>query len=80
MELKDTIKIMTSEEYKERFKAEVYQLDIRIGKLVCNHVGVSLKYNRSSICKFSRGSSLADKNVIKLVAQAEKTALASIFF
>lgn len=33
MELEDTIKIMTSEEYKERFKAEVYQLDIRIGKL-----------------------------------------------
>lgn len=34
MELKDTIGMMTSEDYKERFKAEVCQLDIRIGKLV----------------------------------------------
>lgn len=33
MELKDTITMMQSEDYKERFKAEVYQLDIRIGKL-----------------------------------------------
>ena len=34
MELKDTIGMMASEDYKERFKAEVCQLDIRIGKLV----------------------------------------------
>ena len=34
MELKDTIGMMTSEDYKERFKAEICQLDIRIGKLV----------------------------------------------
>ena len=33
MELKDTITMMQSADYKERFKAEVYQLDIRIGKL-----------------------------------------------
>lgn len=33
MELKDTIAMMQSADYKERFKAEVYQLDIRIGKL-----------------------------------------------
>ena len=33
MELKSTIKLMNSKEYKDRFKAEVYQLDIRIGKL-----------------------------------------------
>lgn len=33
MELKDTIHMMQSADYKERFKAEVYQLDIRIGKL-----------------------------------------------
>jgi hypothetical protein len=33
MELKDTIEMMNSADYKERFKAEVYQLDIRIGKL-----------------------------------------------
>ena len=33
MELNDTIPMMKSADYKERFKAEVYQLDIRIGKL-----------------------------------------------
>lgn len=33
MELKDTVEMMQSEDYKERFKAEVYQLDARIGKL-----------------------------------------------
>lgn len=33
MELKDTIEMMNSADYKERFKAEFKQLDIRIGKL-----------------------------------------------
>ena len=33
MELKDTIALMTSDDYKERFKAEYYQLKIRASKL-----------------------------------------------
>lgn len=33
MELRNTIEMMISPDYKERFKAEVYQLDIRIDKL-----------------------------------------------
>lgn len=33
MELEDTIEMMTSEDYKERFKAEYYQTKIRYGKL-----------------------------------------------
>ncbi len=33
MELKDTIKIMESNDYKERFKAEYYQTKIRYDKL-----------------------------------------------
>ena len=33
MELKDTIPLMTSRDYRERFKAEYYQLKIRIEKL-----------------------------------------------
>ena len=33
MELKDTIELMTSEDYKERFKAEYYQTKIRYDKL-----------------------------------------------
>lgn len=34
MELKDTIDMMTSADYKERFKAEYYQLKIRRDKLM----------------------------------------------
>ena len=34
MELKDTIQMMQSADYKERFKAEYYQLLIRYHKLV----------------------------------------------
>lgn len=32
-ELKDTIELMTSDDYKDRFKAEYYQLKIRLTKL-----------------------------------------------
>lgn len=33
MELKDTIELMQSEDYKERFKAEYYQVKIHLEKL-----------------------------------------------
>lgn len=33
MELKDTIDLMTSSDYKDRFKAEYYQIKIRVEKL-----------------------------------------------
>lgn len=33
MELKDTIPLITSDDYRERFKAEYYQTKIRAGKL-----------------------------------------------
>lgn len=33
MELKDTIDLMTSSDYKDRFKAEYYQVKIRVEKL-----------------------------------------------
>ena len=33
MELKETIKLMESDDFKERFKAEYYQLKIRRNKL-----------------------------------------------
>ena len=40
MELKDTVKGMTSEDYRERFVAEYQQLKIRYGKLrkYCNSI------------------------------------------
>lgn len=33
MELRDTVEMMNSEDYKERFKAEYYQLKLRYDKL-----------------------------------------------
>ena len=33
MELNDTVKMMSSDDYKERFRAEYYQTVIRYGKL-----------------------------------------------
>lgn len=33
MELKDTIEMMNSTDYKERFKAEYHQLEVRIARL-----------------------------------------------
>lgn len=33
MELKETVEMMLSEDYKERFKAEYYQVKIRLEKL-----------------------------------------------
>ena len=33
MELRDTVELMESEDYKDRFKAEFYQLKIRYTKL-----------------------------------------------
>ena len=33
MQLKDTVEMMTSEDFKERFKAEYYQLLIRFDRL-----------------------------------------------
>ena len=33
MQLKDTVEMMTSEDFKERFKAEYYQLLIRLNSL-----------------------------------------------
>ena len=33
MELKDTVKLMNSDDYKERFRAEYYQTKIRYDKL-----------------------------------------------
>ena len=33
MELKDTVEVMNSEDYKDRFRAEYYQTVIRYGKL-----------------------------------------------
>ena len=47
MELKDTIVLMNSEDYKDRFKAEYYQTKIRyekLHKLLVKHVAGTLNF------------------------------------
>lgn len=52
MELKDTIELMTSKDYKERFVAEYWQLKIRYEKLkaFCNKIEATELYNESLGC------------------------------
>lgn len=45
MELKDTVQLMTSADYKERFQAEYWQLKIRYDKL-CNML---VKYKKGTL-------------------------------
>lgn len=45
MDLKDTVKMMMSEDYKERFKAEYYQLRIRYEKLK----GMVAKWDKATL-------------------------------
>lgn len=47
MELKDTIEMMQSDDYKERFKAEYYQLKIRRDKLQ-----ITVNKIRNDSCNF----------------------------
>lgn len=50
MELKDTINMMTSDDYKERFRAEYFQLKIRYDKLkdmVCKYEDGTLDFESS---------------------------------
>ena len=44
MELKDTIKLMESNDYKDRFKAEYYQVKIRREKLQKPLLGNNWEY------------------------------------
>ena len=44
MELKDTIKLMESDDYKDRFKAEYYQVKIRREKLQKTLLGNNWEY------------------------------------
>lgn len=50
MELNDTVEMMNSADYKERFKAEYLQLGIRIGKLanmLSNYAAGTLNFSPS---------------------------------
>lgn len=51
MELKDTVEMMLSEDYKERFKAEYWQLKFRLerlNRLIELHIAGQLTFELSS--------------------------------
>ena len=53
MELKDTIDLMNSEDYRERFKAEYYQTKIRYDKLhkiIVKMEAETCNFRRKRIC------------------------------
>lgn len=50
MELKDTVSLMNSADYKDRFKAEYFQLKVRYGKLkamLLKHYNGTLEFTPS---------------------------------
>ena len=65
--LKDTSEMMCSSDYKERFKAEYYQLRMRfsaLDKMLINYMSGRLSFNPSW-----RGIQYAQNNARKLRAQ-----------
>jgi len=55
MDLKDTVELMLSEDYKERFKAEYYQTKIRyekLHKMVVKYDAKTLDFDPSSDIDF----------------------------
>lgn len=60
MELSDTVQLMVSANYKDRLKAEYYQLSIRTEKL-----GAYLKSNYSELLSAQLALMQAYRNILK---------------
>lgn len=77
-ELKDTYALMVSKDYKSRFKAEYYQLDIRINKLkkaIDNYDKNTLDYKpecSKDLLEEQLIQMLGYKNLLKTRAKIEK--------
>ena len=81
MELKDTIELMTSKDYKDRFKAEYYQLLIRYKKLkdmLDKHSKGELEFTPTcpiSVLEEQLLSMIKYKNMLVMRAEIEGIAL-----
>lgn len=76
MELKDTIKLMESDDYKDRFKAEYYQVKIRkekLQKILGNWEYLSFTPQNSTKCylKYQYAVMLEYMQVLKKRAEKE---------
>lgn len=72
MELKDTITLMQSDDYKERFKAEYYQTKIRYDKLhkmLVKHDAGTLSFTLSTNADVLRQQAAAMGNYLYLLEE-----------
>lgn len=78
MELKDTVELMTSADYRQRFEAEYYQLEIRIeklSKLIRQYETGTLEFTPScslELLKYQRQAMHEYLHALKLRAEAER--------
>lgn len=74
MELKDTIKLMTSEDYKDRFIAEYQQTKIRyykLHKMLVRHDAGILPFEPTNISLLREQAAAMDKYLYLLEERAE---------
>lgn len=70
MELKDTVELMLSSDYRDRFRAEYYQIKIRYEKLsnlLLKHEKGELDFTLSSKLEIYQNQLLAMKNYMLLL-------------
>lgn len=68
MELKDTIELMNSSDYKERFKAEYYQTKIRYEKL------------HETVIKYEAGTLIFEPTCSIELLKAQKSAMGQYLY
>lgn len=75
MELEETVSLMCSESYISRFKAEVYQLSIRLEELnnliSCAEAGYLLEYTDLEVAKIRAQRTAMEVYLDCLMARAE---------
>lgn len=77
MNLQDTVEMMNSSDYKERFKAEFYQLKLRIDGLeamLTKYENGTLEFTPSSdiaLLKTQIATMVAYENILKMRAKQE---------
>ena len=84
MNLQDTVEMMNSSDYKERFKAEFYQLKLRIDGLeamLTKYENGTLEFTPSSdiaLLKTQIATMVAYENILKMRAKQESIELPAL--
>lgn len=84
MKLQDTVEMMNSSDYKERFKAEFYQLKLRIDGLeamLTKYENDTLEFTPScniALLKAQIATMVAYENILKMRAKQESIELPAL--